>query len=127
MVRLFWICLGGAAGTGLRYVVSGWVLRSLGTSFPYGTLAVNLAGSFLLGALMHVGLSTEWLSPTLRLAVTTGAMGGFTTYSTFSYETMRLIEDGAWGLASLNVAVTVILCLLAAFAGIATARLVTGS
>ncbi len=127
MGRLLWICLGGAAGTALRYLVSGWVLRALGTSFPYGTLAVNLLGSFLLGALMHVGLSTEWLSPTLRLALTTGAMGGFTTYSTFSYETMRLVQDGAWGNASLNVAATVVLCLVAAFAGLAAGRLLTGT
>lgn len=126
MIRLLWICLGGAAGSGLRYLVSGWVLRALGTSFPYGTLAVNLLGSFLLGALMHLGLSTEWLTPTLRLALTTGAMGGFTTYSTFSYETMRLVEDGAWALASVNVAATVVLCLGAAFAGLAAGRLLTG-
>ncbi len=127
MGRLIWICLGGAAGSGLRYLVSGWVLRALGTSFPYGTLAVNLLGSFLLGALMYVGLSTEWLPPALRLALTTGALGGFTTYSTFSYETMRLIQDGAWGLASVNVAATVVLCLAAAFAGLAAGRLLAGA
>lgn len=122
MERFLWICLGGAAGTGARYLVSGWALKLLGGGFPYGTLAVNLLGSFLLGALMHVGTSTEAMSPTFRLAITTGAMGGFTTYSTFSYETMNLLQEGAWGRAALNIAVTVVTCLLASFAGFGLAR-----
>lgn len=126
MVRFLWICLGGAAGTGMRYLVSGWVLNALGSGLPYGTFAVNLIGSFLLGALMHVGLSTEWMSPNLRMAVTTGAMGGFTTYSTFSYETMRLLQEGSWGGATANVLATVVICLAASFLGFAVGRLLTG-
>lgn len=69
MSRLFWICLGGALGTGARYLVSLWVLRTLGPAFPYGTLIVNGAGSFLIGAVMHVGLTTDLLSPSLRLVL----------------------------------------------------------
>jgi fluoride exporter len=126
MQRFLWICLGGAAGTGLRYLVSGWVLRLAGGSFPYGTLSVNLLGSFLLGTLMHVGLSTEILSPTMRLAATAGLMGGFTTYSTFSYETLRLLQEGAWGLAALNVVVTVAACLFASFLGFLLSRWMVG-
>lgn len=122
MERFLWICLGGAVGTGARYLVSGWSLKLLGPSFPYGTLVVNLLGSFLLGGLMHLGTSTEAMSPTMRLALTTGAMGGFTTYSTFSYETMRLMQDGAWGNAALNVGITVVVCLLASFLGFGLAR-----
>jgi len=127
MERFLWICVGGAAGTGARYLVAGWALSLLGPAFPYGTLAVNLLGSFLLGGLMHVGLSTEWLSPTLRLAVTTGAMGGFTTYSTFSYETAKLFQERAIGLAALNVTVTVVACLAATFLGLLAGRWVVGS
>lgn len=126
MERLFWICLGGALGSGARYLVSGWVLARLGTSFPYGTLAVNVLGSLLLGAFMHIGLVTEWMSPTLRLAVAVGVAGGFTTFSTFSYETVRLLQDGVWGVALLNILGTVATCLAASFLGFAAARWAVG-
>jgi CrcB protein len=126
MSRLLWICLGGAVGSGARYLVSTWVLGTLGPAFPWGTLAVNAIGSFLLGALMHVGLSTDLLSPTLRLALSTGVMGGFTTYSTFNYETLQYVRDGALRLAALNVGTTVILCLAAGLLGLAAARALFG-
>jgi fluoride exporter len=84
MTRLLWICLGGAVGTGARYLLSGWLLRVAPPGFPYGTLAVNVIGSFLLALLLQVPLTAESLPPTLRLALTTGVMGGFTTYSTFN-------------------------------------------
>jgi CrcB protein len=126
MRQFLWICLGGAVGAGLRYLVSGWVARLFGGSFPLGTLSVNLIGSFVLGGLVHVGLTTESLSPTLRVAATTGLLGAFTTYSTFSYETMRLLQEGAWGLASFNVAVTVVACLAACYLGLLLARSLVG-
>ncbi|MBN1610210.1 MAG: fluoride efflux transporter CrcB [Polyangiaceae bacterium] len=127
MERFLWVCVGGAAGSGARYLVSGWVLRTLGNAFPYGTLAVNVVGSFLVGALMHVGLSSEALSPAMRLALITGAMGGFTTFSAFSYETLQLIQDGAWAHVALNVTITVAACLAASFLGIAVGRCWLGS
>ena len=126
MSRLLWICLGGAVGTGARYLISGWALAALGPAFPWGTLAVNAIGSFLLGALMHVGLTTELLSPTLRLALTTGVMGGFTTYSTFNQETLQFARDGALPLAALNVGTTVIICLAAGLLGLAAGRALLG-
>jgi fluoride exporter len=126
MERFLWICLGGAVGTGARHLMSGGVLRLLGSSFPYGTLAVNVLGSFLLGALMQVGLASDALSPTARLALGTGVLGGFITYSTFSYETMRLLQEGAWLPALLNVAITVTLCLAACFFGFASGRWLVG-
>jgi CrcB protein len=126
MSRFLWICLGGALGTGARYLTSSWALATLGPGFPYGTLLVNTVGSFLLGAIMHVGLSTALLSPTLRLMLATGVMGGFTTYSTFNYETMQYLRDGALGLASLNLLGTLALCLVAGFLGVALARLLVG-
>jgi CrcB protein len=124
--RLFWICLGGAVGTGARYLLSGWVLERLGPAFPSGTLAVNALGSFLLGALMFLSVEGGMLSPTLRLALATGVLGGFTTYSTFSYETMRLLQGGAATLALLNVLVTMVGCLAACFLGWAAAQMLTG-
>jgi CrcB protein len=126
MTRFLWICLGGAVGTGARYLVSGWALVALGTSFPYGTLAVNVIGSFLLGFLMQIGIATPLLSPTLRLTLTTGVMGGFTTYSAFNYETMRYVQDGSWQLAFANLAVTLAGCLAAGFAGLAAGRWLFG-
>ena len=117
MERLAWVCLGGAAGSGARYLLAGWVQRLAGAGFPAGTLAVNLLGSFALGLLMPIGLRTDLLSPTVRVALATGLMGGFTTYSTFSYETMSLLQEGAWMAAALNVAATLLGCLAASFLG----------
>jgi CrcB protein len=126
MMRVLWISLGGAAGTAARYLLSGWCLRVLGPAFPFGTLAVNVIGSFLLGAIMHVGLNTTLLSPDARLVLGTGVMGGFTTYSTFNYETLQYMNEGAWGMAGLNLSVTVLSCLIAGVLGAAAARLVVG-
>src|SRR3954470_3183642 len=103
MGRLLLISAGGAVGTAARYLLLGRLLRVLGPAFPYGTLAVNVIGSFLLGAIMHVGLHTTLVSPTTRLVLGTGVMGGFTTYSTFNYETLQYLQDGAWTLGGLNV------------------------
>jgi fluoride exporter len=100
--------------------------RILGTSFPYGTLIVNVVGSFLLGALMHLGLTTNVISPTPRLVLTTGVLGGFTTYSTFNYETMEYLREGALALAGLNVAATLLLCLLGGALGLAAGRWLAG-
>ena len=122
-MRLLLICLGGAIGTGARYLLAGWSARQFGTGFPYGTLLVNIIGSFLLGFLMHAGTT---YSATLRLALTTGVMGGFTTYSTFNYETTAYVRDGAWLLASANIALTVILCFIGGLAGMAAAKLAFG-
>jgi len=126
MARVLWISLGGAVGTAARYLLSGWLLRALGPAFPYGTLAVNVIGSFLLGAIMHVGLNTTLLSPGARLVLGTGVMGGFTTYSTFNYETLQYLREGAWGLAGLNVSATLVTCLVAGVLGVVAARLVVG-
>jgi CrcB protein len=125
--RFLLICLGGAVGSGARYLIALETPRVLGSAFPYATLIVNVAGSFLLGAVMHVGLATSLMSPELRLMLTTGIMGGFTTYSTFNYETMEYLRAGAYGLAGLNVASTVLLCLLAGALGLALARWLVGS
>ena len=126
MVRFLWICLGGAVGTGARYLISGWAAR-LGASFPYGTLAVNLIGSFTIGVVMHVALATTMLSPDLRVILVVGVLGGFTTYSGFNFETLQYLGEGAWLLGIVNVAVMLGACLAAGVAGLASARWLVGN
>ena len=126
MEKFIAVCVGGAFGSGARYLVSGWVARAFPSAFPWGTMAVNAAGSFLLAFLMYVGLTTEILSPNWRIALTTGAMGGFTTYSTFNYETTELLREGATRLAVANIAGTILVCLAFGVLGLAMGRIVIG-
>jgi CrcB protein len=121
------VCLGGAAGSGARYLVSHgltqWALRAHGSAFPWGTLTVNVVGSFLLGVLMSAHThSGEGPPPAWRFALGTGALGGFTTYSTFNYETLCYLESGHLTAAGANIALTMIVCLLAGLAGMALGR-----
>lgn len=122
MGRLLLICLGGAIGTAARYGISVWSRAAFGAGFPIGTLAVNVIGSFLLGVIMVAGQRADLLSPTLRLALSAGVMGGFTTYSSFNYETLELFEQRGLRLASLYLASTLMGCLVAGFSGIALTR-----
>jgi CrcB protein len=124
--RFIYICLGGAIGTGLRYLTSGVAARWLGADFPYGTLIVNVVGSFLIGLIQQVGTASLLIPEPTRLFLTVGIMGGLTTYSSFSYETVRLVEIGAWGQAWVNVLVTTALCLGVCLLGIAAGRLIVG-
>ena len=126
MERFIYICLGGAIGTGLRYLTSGVAARWLGADFPYGTLIVNVVGSFLIGLIQQVGTASLLIPEPTRLFLTVGIMGGLTTYSSFSYETVRLVEIGAWGQAWINVLVTTALCLGVCLLGIAAGRLIVG-
>jgi CrcB protein len=126
MSRFLLICLGGAVGTGARYLTALWAAAALGSSFPFGTLIVNVLGSFLIAFIMHVGGATELISSDARAILTTGVMGGFTTYSTFNYETTNYLREGAWLFAAANATATVAGCLVAGFAGLAVARLVVG-
>jgi len=125
-VRLLLICLGGAVGTGARYLIGGLAARWLGSEFPYGTLFINVLGSFLIGFVQQVGLTTLAIPETTRLVLTIGVMGGFTTYSSFSYETIRLIENGSWLGAATNVVLTTGLCLVVCVLGLGLGRVVVG-
>ena len=122
-MRLLLICLGGAAGTAARYGVNLLAARTVGLDFPLGTLAVNVLGSFLIGFVQHLAATSALVSETARLALVVGVLGGFTTYSSFSYETLRLAEMGAWVAAALNVVATTALCLLACGLGLEAGRL----
>jgi CrcB protein len=123
MERLLVIAVGGAIGTGLRYLTSVVAARWLGTEFPWGTLIVNLSGAFLIGLVQEIGTETVRIPENMRLFVTTGMMGGLTTYSTFSYETVRLVEVGSWPQAGVNIALTTTACLALCFLGMALGRL----
>jgi CrcB protein len=112
----------GGLGCLSRYFLSGWVYALLGRDFPYGTFVVNIAGAFIIGFLMEFGLRSTLLPPVLRVGLTVGFLGGLTTFSTFSYETFRLLEEGNFVTASANVLLSVLVCLLFTWVGITAAR-----
>ena len=118
--------LGSAAGGGVRYLVGVWAARRLASNFPYGTLIVNLAGCFLMGFLMHLALELASFSANLRIALTTGFLGGLTTYSAFNYETSKLLEQDATRTAILNVGVTLVGCFALGLLGLLLARRIVG-
>jgi CrcB protein len=126
MNQLLWICLGGAIGTGARHLLSTWVSKLLGPSLPFGTLAVNLVGSFVVALIVQAGGHAAAISPALRIVLVTGVMGGFTTYSAFSLQTVVYLQSGAWGSALLYVGVTVVGCLAACQLGFTCARALLG-
>ena len=111
------------AGGGLsRYYLSGWVYSLLGRSFPYGTFVVNIVGAYLIGLIMELGLRSTLIPDTLRLGLTVGFLGGLTTFSTFSFETFSLLEDGRFLVAFTNILESVVVCLLFTWLGIITVR-----
>ena len=121
-MQLLYIGIFGGLGCVARFLVSGWTYALFGRGLPYGTLAVNVIGSFLLGLLIVFGLRSTLLSSELRIGLTVGLMGGFTTFSTFSYETARLLEEGSLWQAGANIILNVFICLLFALLGMHLAR-----
>ena len=124
MPLLLYVALGGALGAVARYGITGWVVRGVGASFPWGTLVVNVVGSFLLGFSVRY-LEFMVASPELRAAVAVGFLGAFTTFSTYSYETVVLLQEGAWGRAATYALGSLIIGVLFVFAGFAAAQLLT--
>ena len=122
MERALLITFGGAIGTLLRYLTSLMAAQWFGTEFPYGTLIVNLSGAFIIGLVQQLGTEALMIPDSTRLFLTTGMMGGLTTYSTFSYETVRLMESGAWSQAWINIFVTTVICLSLCFLGMGVGR-----
>jgi fluoride exporter len=127
MTRLLLIGLAGALGTCTRYLVGLGARAMFGATFPFGTLIVNVVGCFLIAAVTHVAISTNLISPTLRLVLTTGFMGGLTTYSSFNLETTGFLQERAWFNGFVNVGATVLGCFLAGLLGFAVARRVFGT
>jgi CrcB protein len=123
VVDMLWVGFGGFVGSSLRFVISGWVHRLSGTStFPYGTLVVNVVGCLLLGFLGGWAEHRQMLTPATRLFVMIGVLGGFTTFSTFAYETLAFAHGADVGRALANIGLQVVLGLGAAWLGFSVAR-----
>ena len=123
MAIYLWIAIGSAAGGVARFWSSGVAARLIGETFPWGTLLVNVVGSFIIGfvATLTAPDGRVFISSTARLAVMAGFLGGYTTFSSFSIQTLNLINDGQFLYAGANAALSVALCLVAVWAGSAVA------
>jgi CrcB protein len=121
MMRLYlWVTFGGALGSALRFFVSGWVANRFGETFPWGTLLVNVTGCFLIGfyaALTDPAVGRVVAGPTARMFFMTGICGGYTTFSSFSLQTLNLVRDDQWLQAGGNILGSVFVCLLAVWLG----------
>jgi CrcB protein len=127
MERFFWVCFAGAVGTGVRYLVGLWTTKRWGAEFPYATLVVNVTGCFLAALLVQATLGVSWISPTLRLTLMVGFLGGLTTYSSFNQETTSLFVDGATTAAVANLAANLVGGGLAGVAGLVLGRRLFGA
>lgn len=122
------VFLGSGLGGASRFGVSQLVAWKLGkTAFPYATLIVNVVGSFLIALIIFLATETAAISPNTRLFLTTGIMGGLTTYSTFDYETMSLFQNGETAVGLANVGLTLVACFVAGMLGLALARAMVGN
>lgn len=126
MVNVFWIGLTGGLGSIARYLVGLFAVRYLGLPLFYGTFTVNLIGSFIMGMLISLSLSHPAMSPNLRLILTVGFLGGFTTYSTFNQETLMQLQSGNYQKAFLYIFLTLFLCLAAGYLGWGIGRKFSG-
>jgi len=119
------IGIGGFVGANLRYWLGGWIAARFGVLFPIETMCINIAGSFLLGLFMTLALHYTW-SPEWRQAIAIGFIGSFTTYSTYEYESLRLLQEGLWLKAMLNLFGSLVLGLIAVALGVALGRWLIG-
>jgi len=117
---------GGFFGASSRYLVSGLVEKLFTGVFPAGTLAVNVIGSFIAGFALEFGLFSGGMPPRMRLALVTGFLGGFTTFSTFSWETAALLGDRGWLFGALNIVLNILLCLTGVWLGKTLAHFLYG-
>jgi fluoride exporter len=120
------VCVAGGVGTGLRYLIARWMVGAAGTGLPWGTLTVNAVGSAIGGALLNLALTSPHVTPAQRVVLTTGFLGGFTTYSAFNSETLAYLHNGSYGLAASYLLLTVVGCLGAGALGLAAATLIAG-
>ena len=125
-LKLMTVALGGALGASLRYIIAAVTHEIFGHNFPYGTLMVNILGSLVIGYFLVLIPDQESGIPLLRLLLITGVLGGFTTYSAFSVETLELVQNGHLTKAGLNIALTLAFCFVAVWAGFLIARFVHG-
>lgn len=123
-MKLAAVAAGGALGASLRYIAAHVTHAWLGEDFPYGTLMVNIIGSLVIGYLLVLLPETEEPIPVLRLLLITGLLGGFTTYSAFSIETLQLIHEGHLTRAGMNIFLTLVFCFVAVWGGFLIGRLI---
>ena len=123
-MAIWWVGLGGFLGANARYLLGGFISQRWGTAFPLGTFVINVTGSFILGFFMSYAHERPWLEPGARLMFAVGFVGAYTTFSTFEYETMRLMQQGELLLASLNVFGSLITGTIAVFGGMILGQVV---
>ena len=121
-VTVLLVGIGGFCGAIARYLVDGWIVARTGATFPWGTLVVNLSGSFVLGALFALAIERGVLPAGLRAPVLIGFIGAYTTFSTLALESWHLIEDGSYGLGVANLAGSMLLGVISVVAGLALGR-----
>ena len=126
LTRILLVGFAGGLGSVARYLVSLGAARSLPAWFPYGTLIVNVVGCFFITLVAELALRTTLVSPMTRLTLTTGFLGGLTTYSSFDLETTNLLRERAWSTAAANVGLTLGVCFIAGLLGLLVARRVGG-
>lgn len=126
MLQYLWIGLGGFLGANARYLLQLWVANRWGADFPYGTMLANVSGSFIIAFFLTLATGRLAVAPELRLFVAVGFLGGFTTFSSFSLETFRLVEQSGWWPASLNFFGNTMLGLIGALLGVFLARVMQG-
>ncbi|MGL5513792.1 MAG: fluoride efflux transporter CrcB [Sporomusa sp.] len=122
MINVLVVAIGGGIGAATRYLVTCWAAERFGSHFPYGTFFVNVAGCFVIGLFFELAIYKGVIKPECRLFVTTGFLGGLTTFSTFSYETVKLLQDEHISFALYNILGNCLLGLLATWAGISLAH-----
>ena len=122
--KLLAVAIGGSIGSVVRYLVSTWAAERFGAEFPYGTLFVNVAGCLMIGFFMTLTTERLIVSPYWRLIFAVGFLGGLTTFSSFSYETLRLVKDADMLSAFYNIGLNLVLGLVATWSGMAAARLI---
>lgn len=121
------VAAGGALGAALRLAMQEWMVAHFGRAFPWGTLSINILGSFLIGVLAVLLVERMDLNPAWRLLLVVGVLGGFTTFSTFSLEVVHMVDTGAWERALGYMLASLLSCVLAAAAGLYGARAVLGA
>lgn len=124
MAKIILVLLGGAFGTGLRYFLSSFIYSTVKEpTFPYANLVINVSGSFLIGILAELFDARVVVAPVTRVALLTGVLGGYTTFSSFAFETVSLLRDGQMWLATVNVSLSIVLGLAAVWLGMRLAQL----
>ena len=122
MLKYVMVGIGGCLGSILRFWLGSYIVGKMGTRFPYGTFVVNITGSFLVGLVFAVLTARTYRSPTWRYLIPIGFIGGYTTFSSFEYETLRSIQDGQIGLGLLYVALSVVVGFVAVWGGVIAGR-----